>query len=45
MGTLLVLLVVVAVIAMVCRSMYHDRKKGKIGSCGCDCKKCGGSCH
>lgn len=45
-GTILVLLIVCALVALVVRKMIRDRRKGK-SSCGCNCAHCAmaGSCH
>ena len=46
LGTLIVALVLIAVIAAVIVSLVRDRKKGKT-SCGSNCAHCAmsGSCH
>jgi hypothetical protein len=44
MGTVIVFLILVGVIALVIRSMYRDKKAGKSLQCGGDCNKCKG-CH
>ncbi len=41
-GTLIVILVLIAVVALVIRSMVRDKKAGKWLQCGGDCKNCGG---
>ena len=38
-GTMLVLAIVLAAVAMVARRMYKDRKAGRSG-CGCGCSGC-----
>lgn len=45
MGTLVVLIILIAVIALIIRSMYKDKKAGKSLQCGGDCKNCKGHCH
>lgn len=45
MGTIIVGIIVLAVVAIVIRSMYKDKKAGKSLHCGGDCKNCGGHCH
>lgn len=45
MGTILVLAVLIAVVALVIRGMIRDKKAGKSLQCGGDCKFCGGYCH
>ncbi len=44
MGTLAVGVIVLAIVALIIRSMVKDKKKGKSIHCGCDCKHCGGPC-
>ena len=41
MGTVIVGLVVVMVVALVVRSMVRDKKNGKSLQCGGECKHCG----
>ena len=45
-GTILISLVLLAVVALIIRSMVHDKKQGK-ASCGGNCAGCAacGSCH
>ncbi|MGN0338304.1 MAG: FeoB-associated Cys-rich membrane protein [Lachnospiraceae bacterium] len=43
MGTVLVLIVLGAVVALIIRSMIKDKKNGK-STCGGDCSRCKG-CH
>ena len=43
MGTVIVLVVLGAVVALVVRGIVKDKKSGK-SSCGGDCSKCKG-CH
>ena len=45
MATFCVGLILVGVIALIVRSMIHDKKRGKSLQCGMDCSKCGGHCH
>ncbi len=45
MGTIFVLAVLTAVVALVIRGMIRDKKAGKSLQCGGDCKFCGGYCH
>ena len=44
MGTVLVLIILGAIVALIVRSMIKDRKNGKSASCGGDCSHCKG-CH
>jgi hypothetical protein len=46
LGTIVVGLVLVAVVAAVVHHMWKGKKQGK-SSCGCDCSSCGGcpACH
>ena len=44
MGTIVVAAVLIAVVALVIRSMIKDKKNGKSPRCGGDCGKCRG-CH
>ena len=46
LGTVIVLLIVLAVIGLAVLSIVRDRKKGKNG-CGCGCSGCAmrGECH
>lgn len=41
MGTVVVLVILGAIVALVIRSMIKDKKSGK-GSCGGDCSRCKG---
>lgn len=41
MGTLIVLLILIAIVSGAVYSMYRDRKKGK-SACGCSCGSCTG---
>jgi hypothetical protein len=43
MGTLVVGILLVAVVALIIRGIIRDRKNGK-SHCGCDCSSCGGAC-
>ncbi len=43
LGTIIISLILLAVVAAIIISMIRDRKKGK-SSCGCDCAHCGGCC-
>jgi hypothetical protein len=45
MGTVIVLLILAAIVALIIRSMVRDKKAGKSIQCGGDCKHCGGHCH
>lgn len=45
MGTVIVGLVLLALIAGVVYSMYRDKKNGKSLQCGGNCSHCGGHCH
>ena len=45
MGTVIVGAVVVAVVALVIRSMVKDKKAGKSLQCGVNCKHCDGHCY
>ncbi len=44
-GTAVVAIVVVLLVALAVRSMIKDKKNGKSIQCGGDCKHCGGHCH
>ncbi len=44
MGTIIVGVILIAVVALIIRSMVHDKKNGKSIQCGGDCKNCGGHC-
>lgn len=44
-GTAVVAIVVVILVALAVRSMIKDKKNGKSIQCGGDCKHCGGRCH
>lgn len=45
-GTIFISLVLLAVVALIIRSMVHDKKQGK-SSCGGNCASCAacGACH
>ena len=43
-GTFIVLVILVAIVCVVVRSMIRDKKSGKSLQCGGDCSKCKG-CH
>lgn len=42
-GTTVVAIGLIAVVALIIRSMLIDKKQGK--SCGGDCSHCSGRCH
>ena len=46
MGTILICLVLVAVVALIVRSLVRQKRQGK-SSCGCNCAHCAmhGACH
>lgn len=44
MGTIITGAVLAVIIALVIRSMVHDKKNGKSLQCGGDCSHCGGHC-
>lgn len=44
MGTLVVGISLLAVVALIIKSMIKDKKKGKSLQCGGDCSHCGGHC-
>lgn len=43
-GTMIVLVILCAAVALVVRNMIRDKKSGKSLQCGMDCKHCGGHC-
>ncbi|HJD24286.1 MAG TPA: FeoB-associated Cys-rich membrane protein [Firmicutes bacterium] len=45
-GSLLIGLAVLAIVALIVRKLYRDRKRGR-SSCGCGCDHCpsAGACH
>ncbi len=45
MGTIIVGVIVLGVVAAIIRNMIHDKKNGKSIQCGGECKHCGGHCH
>ncbi|MDO5521857.1 MAG: FeoB-associated Cys-rich membrane protein [bacterium] len=45
MGTVIVGVIVVAIVAAIIIKMVKDKKQGKSLQCGCDCKHCNGHCH
>lgn len=44
MGTFIVGLVLLIIVALIIRSMIRTKKSGRSLQCGCDCKNCGGHC-
>ncbi|MCR4734869.1 MAG: FeoB-associated Cys-rich membrane protein [Treponema sp.] len=44
MGTIVISLLLIAVVAMIIRSMIKTKHSGKC-SCGGNCGACGGNCH
>ena len=42
LGTAIVLVVVVGIVALIVRSMIKNKKAGKSLQCGCGCDKCKG---
>ena len=44
LGTILVLVILLAVLTLVIRSMIRDKKAGKSVICGGSCQSCGGCC-
>ena len=44
MGTIVVLVVLILIVALIIRSMIRDKKNGKSIQCGCDCSSWGGQC-
>lgn len=45
LGTMVVLLVLLAVVTLIVRSMVKAKKSGISLQCGCDCSHCSGICH
>ena len=45
MGTIIVGLGLVIVVAAIIGNMVKDKKNGKSIQCGGECKNCGGHCH
>ncbi|MFR3728971.1 FeoB-associated Cys-rich membrane protein [Lacrimispora sp.] len=44
MGTFVVLMVVIGVVALIIKGMIRDKKNGKSIQCGVSCEHCGGHC-
>ncbi|WP_077611865.1 FeoB-associated Cys-rich membrane protein [Clostridium sp. Marseille-P2415] len=44
MGTLVVLIAVIGMVALAVKSMIRDKKNGKSIQCGGECGNCGGHC-
>lgn len=44
MGTAVVGIILLIIVALVVRNMIKDKKNGKSLQCGGDCKHCGGHC-
>lgn len=45
LGTIIVGVILVIIVALIVRSMVHDKKNGKSFTCGGDCGKCKGHCN
>ena len=45
MGTIIVGIIIIAVVALAVRSILRDRKSGKSCHCGGNCGSCGMNCH
>jgi hypothetical protein len=45
MGTFIVLVVLIVIVALIIRNMVKDKKNGKSLHCGGDCSHCKGNCH
>lgn len=45
MGTIIVLLLLIAAVGISIRKIRRDRKNGKSIQCGGDCSRCSGGCH
>ena len=45
MATVLISLGLIAVVALIVRSMYNDKKNGKPCHCGANCGACTTGCH
>ncbi len=45
MGTLIVSLILIAIVAAVIFSMIKSKRAGRHPSCGGNCAACGGACH
>lgn len=43
LGTIIVLIVLVAIVFLIIRKLVKDKKKG-VGACGCDCSNCHAGC-
>lgn len=44
MGTWIIGIIVILIVAFIIRGMVKDKKNGKSIQCGGDCKYCGGHC-
>ena len=44
MGTVVVGVILVGIVALIIRNMVRDKKSGKSLQCGGECKNCGGHC-
>lgn len=44
MGTFIVGVALIVIVALVIRGMIRDKRNGKSLQCGCDCKNCSGHC-
>lgn len=44
LGTIVVGLILLGIVALIIRSMVKDKKNGKSIQCGGDCSHCGGHC-
>ncbi len=44
MGTIVVSVVLIVIVACIIRKLVMDKKKGKSG-CGCGCAECEMNCH
>ncbi len=45
MGTFIIGILLLIIVAVIIMSMAKDKKNGKSLQCGEDCKHCGGHCH
>ena len=45
MATVLISLGLIAVVALIIRSMHNDKKNGKACHCGANCGACSKGCH
>jgi len=43
-GTAIVGIVLIVIVALIVKSMIRDKRNGKSLQCGGDCSKCGGHC-